>query len=173
MPLVPCPECGWNVSSRATSCPQCGCPMASAQVLAAAPPAEPAPQVPAVKCEHWRSSNDSWDTMFNRAKEKADLVGPQRLISISHSLSFPEGIVAVWYWTGQLPRDWPGRTSPSPKGRTGFHVIDSAASWEIIFAEAAEFATKIGPERLIGIWHTQGNVKGVVTVWYWLEEGAP
>jgi hypothetical protein len=25
--LVACPECGWNVSSKATACPQCGSPL--------------------------------------------------------------------------------------------------------------------------------------------------
>jgi hypothetical protein len=35
MALVPCPECGWNVSTRAAACPQCGCPL---QPAAANPP---------------------------------------------------------------------------------------------------------------------------------------
>jgi hypothetical protein len=26
MPLILCPECGWNVSSKAKACPQCGYP---------------------------------------------------------------------------------------------------------------------------------------------------
>ena len=29
MALIPCPECGWNVSTKATACPQCGHPLGS------------------------------------------------------------------------------------------------------------------------------------------------
>src|SRR5579871_3314211 len=29
MALVPCPECGKNVSTRASACPHCGCPLES------------------------------------------------------------------------------------------------------------------------------------------------
>ena len=40
-------------------------------------------------------------------------------------------------------------------------------SWEILFAKAALFASKIGKDRLIGISHSHENTLGVVTVWYW------
>jgi hypothetical protein len=44
-----------------------------------------------------------------------------------------------------------------------------------MFAEAADFATKVGRDRLIGISHSHGGGgqvfgeggSGVVTVWYW------
>ena len=42
-------------------------------------------------------------------------------------------------------------------------------SWQTLFAEAAEFASKLGPERLITISHSEDNDDGVVTVWYWSE----
>jgi len=39
--------------------------------------------------------------------------------------------------------------------------------WEMLFGDAATFATSVGLERLIGISHShEGNI-GVVTVWYW------
>lgn len=39
-------------------------------------------------------------------------------------------------------------------------------SWDVLFSEAAAFATQVGRENLIGISHSDhGN--GVVTVWYW------
>ncbi len=34
MALIPCPECGWHVSSRGRRCPQCDYPIAEAQSLA-------------------------------------------------------------------------------------------------------------------------------------------
>jgi hypothetical protein len=45
--------------------------------------------------------------------------------------------------------------------RSGF------TSWDTLFAEAAEFATQAGPERLISISHSEDQNIGVVTVWYW------
>ena len=51
----------------------------------------------------------------------------------------------------------------------------STKSWDDLFAEAAAFATEVGPERLISISHshngpTMGGL-GLVTVWYWWDEG--
>ncbi|HEX5000154.1 MAG TPA: hypothetical protein VFY29_18180 [Terriglobia bacterium] len=40
-------------------------------------------------------------------------------------------------------------------------------SWQELFAQAAEFATSVGPERLISISHSADQNNGVVTVWYW------
>jgi hypothetical protein len=44
-------------------------------------------------------------------------------------------------------------------------------SWDNLFREATEFATQLGPERLINISHS-GEQDGVVTVWYWAEQDA-
>lgn len=47
-------------------------------------------------------------------------------------------------------------------------------SWDTLFDEAAEFASTVSPERLIGISHSHGGTTiggtGVVVVWYWEEE---
>ena len=40
-------------------------------------------------------------------------------------------------------------------------------SWDSLFAQASEFATRIGRERLIGVSHSEDKHEGVVTVWYW------
>ena len=40
-------------------------------------------------------------------------------------------------------------------------------SWQSLFQEAADFATELGPERLISISHSEDANEGVVTVWYW------
>jgi hypothetical protein len=40
--------------------------------------------------------------------------------------------------------------------------------WESLFETAAEFASQVGPDRLIGISHSAGEAdRGVATVWYW------
>ena len=41
------------------------------------------------------------------------------------------------------------------------------SSWNQIFQEAADFATTLGPDRVISISHSADNNEGVVTVWYW------
>jgi hypothetical protein len=41
------------------------------------------------------------------------------------------------------------------------------SSWEKLFQPAADFATSIGKENLIGISHSSDGGDGVVTVWYW------
>ena len=43
------------------------------------------------------------------------------------------------------------------------------ATWDELFTQAAEFATKVGRERLITISHSADQSNGVVTVWYWAE----
>jgi len=49
-----------------------------------------------------------------------------------------------------------------------FEIFESSIkSWPTLFTEAAEFASQIGPERLIGISHSQESNRGVVAVWYW------
>ena len=44
-------------------------------------------------------------------------------------------------------------------------------SWEGLFDQAAEFATRVGPQQLISICHSADANKGVVTVWYWEGSG--
>ena len=41
------------------------------------------------------------------------------------------------------------------------------STWESLFAEAADFATGLGPERVISISHSEDQNDGAVTVWYW------
>jgi hypothetical protein len=49
-----------------------------------------------------------------------------------------------------------------------FRIFRGAVQpWDVLFAEAAEFATSVGFERLIGISHSHESSIGVVTVWYW------
>jgi hypothetical protein len=55
------------------------------------------------------------------------------------------------------------------------HFESTSQSWESMFSDVADFASEIGPERLIGISHSHGGGSnqwgvggsGVVTVWYW------
>ena len=59
----------------------------------------------------------------------------------------------------------------SPGRRVAFrHFTSTWTSWEGLFQEAADFASRVGPERLISISHSEDQNTGVVTVWYWEEE---
>lgn len=40
-------------------------------------------------------------------------------------------------------------------------------SWDDLFAEVAEFASAIPPDRLVSVSHSADNSVGVVCVWYW------
>ena len=42
-------------------------------------------------------------------------------------------------------------------------------TWQRLFKKAAEFASEVGPARVINISHSENYGEGVVTVWYWSE----
>jgi hypothetical protein len=46
----------------------------------------------------------------------------------------------------------------------------SFVSWDELFAEATEFASRIGPTLVINISHAVAGTDGTVAVWYWSEE---
>jgi hypothetical protein len=51
--------------------------------------------------------------------------------------------------------------------RVRFEFFRSATkSWETLFEEAAVFASRLPPDRLISISHSEDDNEGVVTVWY-------
>jgi hypothetical protein len=74
------------------------------------PPAESAPRFARFKM--FRSSLTTWESLFAEAAEFAAQVGPERLISVSHSADNGEGVVAVWYWEGP---EWDGLGEPEGK----------------------------------------------------------
>ena len=61
------------------------------------------------------------------------------------------------------------------------HFESTSQSWGSMFQDAADFASEIGRERLIGISHSHGGGNetwgvggsGVVTVWYWEQTERP
>ena len=63
----------------------------------------------------------------------------------------------------------PTQASPRSEARqVSFEVFRGTwASWADLFTQAADFASELGPERLISISHSEDENDGVVTVWYW------
>lgn len=51
-----------------------------------------------VNFEIFRSSLESWDSLFQQAADFATSVGKENLITICHSEDANEGVVTVWYW---------------------------------------------------------------------------
>ena len=46
-------------------------------------------------------------------------------------------------------------------------------SWEDLFREATDFASRLGRERVISISHSQYTARhGMVIVWYWSDVGS-
>lgn len=54
---------------------------------------------PVVRYESFRGTWISWEDLFKKAANFSTQVGPERLISISHSADKSDGIVTVWYWS--------------------------------------------------------------------------
>jgi len=60
------------------------------------------------------------------------------------------------------------RVEESPAPVVEFRVFQGTFStWEALLSEAADFATSIGPTKLISISQSADKYDGVVTVWYW------
>lgn len=48
--------------------------------------------------EVFRGTLTTWDALFASAAELATKIGPENLITISHSADRNQGVVTVWFW---------------------------------------------------------------------------
>jgi hypothetical protein len=48
--------------------------------------------------------------------------------------------------------------------------VGSFTTWERAFADAAEFATKVGRDNVVNVSHSADGSVGVIAVWYWSVE---
>jgi hypothetical protein len=46
----------------------------------------------------FQSSFSSWETMSQEVTEFLTMLGPGRVIGVSHSQESHYGVIAVWYW---------------------------------------------------------------------------
>ena len=65
----------------------------------------------------------------------------------------------------------PSETSNENKKKVEFQIFKggSFVPWDDLLAQAAQFATEVGSERLITISHSADHHVCVVVVWYWTE----
>lgn len=65
-----------------------------------------------------------------------------------------------------------GAAEQAVKWRMAYrYVRGTLATWDELFTQAADIASRIGPERVLNISHSSDKGNGVVTVWYWKTEG--
>lgn len=62
MALIKCPECGKEISDRASTCPNCGCPIETEEKRTKIEIEEKAEQnlVPCTKCGHWNEAGTTY-----------------------------------------------------------------------------------------------------------------
>lgn len=60
----------------------------------------------------------------------------------------------------------------APKWKMTYRMFRGTfVSWETLLNDASEFATSIGPERVVSISQSEDDSDGVVVVWYWTNVG--
>ena len=48
---------------------------------------------------YYRGSWQSWEDLFAQASAFAASIGPERVVSLSHSSEGADGVVVVWFWS--------------------------------------------------------------------------
>ena len=96
-----CSKCGERLEDSFESCWKCSTLRPD---IAARRTAEP-PETPKWRLafEIFRSGWISWEKLLKQAADFANELGPERVVSISHSDNRNEGVVVVWYWTIDTP----------------------------------------------------------------------
>jgi len=98
-----CTKCGQQLEDGFDSCWRCTTPRRAVASV-------PAARIAATPRWHlhyrvFRGVWSSWEELFRQASEFADDIGPEKVVSISHSEDRADGVVAVWYWTESRPTD--------------------------------------------------------------------
>ena len=94
-----CPQCGERLEEQFRACWKCSEPRTDAAQVSDAPAAPPANPRWKLKYQIFRGTFASWDELFSKAAYFATEIGPDRVLSISHSADDSDGVVTVWYWT--------------------------------------------------------------------------
>ena len=97
-----CAKCGAAVHRSVLKgstevCSKCGTPKPSTERWGA-DLSEPSSSGFRVGFKHFRGTWGTWEELFLQASAYASEVGPERLISISHSEDGNDGVVTVLYW---------------------------------------------------------------------------
>ena len=96
-----CLKCGERLEDSFESCWKCSTLRPDIAARRAAEPPEPPKW--RLAFEIFRSGWISWEKLLKQAADFANELGPERVVSISHSDKQSEGVVVVWYWTVETP----------------------------------------------------------------------
>lgn len=97
-----CPKCGETSEAQFDSCWKCGTEFASPALpdVSDNPVGAELPRRrPVARYRRFRGTFTSWDSLLSQAAEFASSIGPERLITLSHSEDKDDGLVVVWYWS--------------------------------------------------------------------------
>ena len=96
-----CEKCGEKIEDQFGSCWRCSTPKGAAEATGT-----PIAEGGAEKAQKWRMAYrmfrgtfETWEALFAEAAQFATEIGPERVVSISHSADRSDGVVTVWYWT--------------------------------------------------------------------------
>ena len=94
-----CTHCGEQVEESFDSCWKCS----TARVATTSDTATHKEEAPKWRLAYrvFRGTWATWEELFRRAAEFANELGPEKVVSISHSEDQEDGVVAVWYWTNE------------------------------------------------------------------------
>lgn len=92
-----CTKCGEESEESFDSCWKCSTARHAASAVVATPDSAAARW--RLNYRVFRGTWASWDELFQQAAAFANELGPERVVSISHSEDKDDGVVAVWYWT--------------------------------------------------------------------------
>jgi hypothetical protein len=92
-----CVKCGALIEGPYEACLKCS--TAKGAMTVHMMPSTPVKPKPRLTYRVFRGTWASWEELFNQASEFANQLGPEKVVSISHSEDKDDGVVAVWYWT--------------------------------------------------------------------------
>lgn len=96
-----CKQCGEQIDDQFDSCWRCSLPKGEEPIQPAPPIVADAAKVQESKLAYriFRGTLATWAELFAEAAAFGNEVGPEHLVSISHSADDGDGVVTVWYWT--------------------------------------------------------------------------
>jgi hypothetical protein len=90
-------KCGEENENAFDACWKCSTPRG--EIIPEAPPQLDIPPKRRLTFRMFRGTWAPWERLFEEAANFANEIGPERVVSISHSEDKDDGVVAVWYWT--------------------------------------------------------------------------
>jgi hypothetical protein len=92
-----CTKCREQIEESFDSCWKCS----TARGVLAADAASQEAATPKGRLAYrvFRGTWATWEELFSQAAAFANELGPEKVVSISHSEDDDDGVVAVWYWT--------------------------------------------------------------------------